>query len=64
MTTLSILLVISIWVISIFTFAKYRVIHQIKNGRYGNALSDLGVNIYIKTSGSCILAWMFYILAS
>ncbi len=63
MEILSILFVISLWFLSIFVFAKYRVSRQIEEKGYADAVADWGVKIYTKISGICIVAWMCYILA-
>ena len=62
MFTLSIIVVFSLWVISLFSFARWRLTRH-PPGLRGlvDVSSDIFFQIYLKASGICFLGWVLAI---
>jgi hypothetical protein len=58
MTIIAILLIYLLWLTSIFSFAKWRVLTFSKGGNDFSVLTDSLFQIYLKLSGMAVLIWM------
>lgn len=63
MITLSVLLIMTVWIASIFSFARWRASRICQKQQSCNVSSDLSFQIYLKISGLCVLLWIGSMLA-
>lgn len=58
MQLLSIIFITSLWIVSIFTFAKWRIVSMPAQNPPGNVSTDLAFQVYLKLSGLGVLVWV------
>ena len=63
MVLLSIVIITVLWIVSLFTFAKWRYAVTIDRHLSVNINTDLVYQLYLKLSGLGVLVWMFWMLA-
>lgn len=63
MTLFAILIISFLWLVSIFSFAKWRVSTVCKNAPGCSVLNDLVFKIYLKASGAAVFAWLCMMIA-
>lgn len=58
MILVSILLVVALWVCSLFTFGRWRFVRAVSPEKPGSVSADLIFQNYLKLSGLAVLAWI------
>jgi hypothetical protein len=64
MITAAILIIMLLWIVSIFSFAKWRYKAAFTPEKPGDITADLPFQIYLKLSGVAVLIWIGLMLTS
>lgn len=62
MIYLSVIFIAMVWLVSVFSFARWRVAHRYAKGHHGNVLNDTIFQLFMKLSGSVVLVWIALML--
>lgn len=63
MISIALALVMILWLISIFSFAKWRAASLCRKEGQCNVLNDTALQVYMKLSGVGVLVWACMMLA-